>query len=584
MSRFLAFLLLVPLIATAQSKENHVVAGNAKEEEGYLHIALKEYREGLPLPAAMDGVASINTGLGKYDSVLFFLGRSRTLDSSSTNLIKNYQVEARYWQTQNEYDQALSFLQRALDLAVKANDVRSRAIILSSMGSIYFSHEPDMNVARSFYEKSIALCDSSVHANILAQNYTRLANTYMVTGDDAKAKTYLDRAKSIVDISGNLPLRAYVLSSMAIILYNEGRYSECITFMQEPIRIKRELGQIRQLQNDLLNISETYLMVKDYDNAQKSLDEGMSISRSLRDIVYLKYFYERASALDSARGNYKGAHANLRLAMKYKDSAFSAERLRDVKDIQQKYEAEQKEKIIAEKEAALVLTLGSSIITVLLLLMVLIIVRARNRRQQSQLRLQTIVKTQEEVQQRIARDLHDGLVQVLGAAKMTLQSVGPTTEKDVVQKHIQNASMILDEAVNETRAISHQVLPYSLLKNGLVSALEDLFARSLSSFEFKHGDIHVSEEISINVYRIVQEMVNNVQKHAPSAHVTVELENAVNELRLYFSDNGPGFDNSTHSQGAGLTNIDTRARLMRGSSLVTAIAGKGTTIEIAIPL
>jgi signal transduction histidine kinase len=593
MSQLLVFLLLIaPLATLGQDQKEHVAAGKVKEDEGYLEAALQEYKKGLPLPDALNGVASINATIGNYDSVLFLLDRSRSLDSSSGNLVKNYQVEAKYWQAQNEYDQALSLLQRALDLC-EENDVRSRATILSSMGSIYFSHEPDMKVATDLYERSIALCDSSAYANILARNYTRLANSYMVTGDGAKAKHYLDRAKKIADISGNLPLRAYVLSSMALLLYDEGRYEECIAFMQEPIRIKRELGQTRQLQNDLLNISETYMMVKDYSNAQKALDEGMSVSKSLKDIVYMKYFYERASALDSARGNYKGALTNLRLAMKYRDSTFSLDHLRDVKDIQQKYEAEQKEKVITAKELEieqrkvdLAVILGSSIITILLLLMVLITVRARNRRQQNQVRLQTIVKTQEEVQQRIARDLHDGLVQTLGAAKMSLQSLSPTSDHEAVQKQVRHASITLDEAVNETRSIAHQILPYSLLKDGLVSALEDIFARSLRSYDFDHSlfKARVNEEIAINIYRIIQELVNNVLKHAPSAHVTVELENALSELRLYFSDNGPGFDASGNLKGAGLRNINTRAEMMNGFVMVTSAPQSGTTVEVIIPL
>jgi signal transduction histidine kinase len=362
--------------------------------------------------------------------------------------------------------------------------------------------------------------------------------------------------------------------------------------MQEPIRIRRQLGQLRQLQNDLLNISETYTMAKDYPNAQKSLDEGMSISKALKDMVYLKYFYERASVLDSIRGNYKGAYANLKLAMQYKDSTFSAENLRDVKDIQQKYEAEQKEKIIAEKELEIeqhkvdqALTIASSIITILVLVMVIIIVRARNRRQQNQVRLQTIVKTQEEVQQRIARDLHDGLVQTLGAAKMSLQAVSPSSDNETIQKQIQNASSIIDEAVRETRSISHQVLPYPILRDGVVTALEDLFARSLPSYEFDHSlfKINASEEIAVNIYRIAQELVNNVLKHTPSAHVSVELEHAINEIRLYFSDSGPGFDAAGTFKGTGLRNIRTRAEMMNGFVIISSGANAGTTVEVIIP-
>ncbi|HZY79324.1 MAG TPA: ATP-binding protein [Cyclobacteriaceae bacterium] len=589
------------------SSKAYLDRGMLKEDEGYLSIALQQYTRAKELATnhevmagALNGMTSVNITTGRYDSVLAYLERSKTLDTSAFNLMKNLQVEAKYWQTQNQFDLALKALQGALDNATKLDDRKNMAIILSSMGGIYFSHDPDMNNARGFYKRSIALCDSSQHANILARNYGRLANTYMVESDGVNAEKYLKRAKKITDISGNLPLRGYVLSSMSTLLFGQGKYQEALEFMQEPIRIKRELGQLRQLQNDLLNISEAYMMVNDFPKAKKALDEGLQIGKSLKDIVYLKYFYERRSMLDSMQGNYKGAYANLRLAAAYKDSTFSAQRLRDVREIQEKYEAEQKEKTIAEKELEIehqkyrqALILGASIIAVLMLIVVLVVIRNRSRNKlqrerehQNYLRLQTIVKTQEEVQQRIARDLHDGLVQVLGAAKMSLQSVGPDSDKLLLQKHIRSASDIMDEAVTEARSISHQILPYSLLKDGLIPALEELFARSLASFDFQHDgyELHVNEQTSINIYRIAQELVNNVQKHAESAHVSVSLKAIGSQLKFIFSDNGKGYDTTRSTTGAGLSNMATRAGLLGGTIEVRSVIGKGTTTELTVPL
>jgi len=578
---------------TDETATSHVSAGRVKEDQGYIEAALAAYKKGIPLPGALNGVASVELTIGKYDSVLTYLGRSRSIDPSLPNLITNYQVEAKYWQTRNQYDSSLSFLQRALDISKELNDTRNEAIILSSIGSIYFSHEPDMNVAREYFNRSVARCDSSVHFNILARNYGRLANSYMVTGDGKSAKAYLDRAKKITDLSDNLPVRAYILSSLATLVNGEKRYDESVGFMQESMEIKRELGQLRQLQNDLLNIGVAYMTLKMYDKAQESLREGEMISKSLKDVVYLKYFYERAALLDSLTGNYKGAYANLKLAMAYKDSTFSSQRLRDVRDIQEKYEAEQKEKTIAEKELEIeqhkyqrALLIGTGIIATLTFILILINVRAQGRKEKNLLRIQTIVNTQEQVQQRIARDLHDGLVQVLGAAKVSLQAVGPESDKSILQKHIRNASEIIDEAVTEARSISHQILPYSLLRDGLVSALEDLFTRSLSSHEFNHQQYNrtLSEQVAVSIFRIAQELVNNVQKHAPSAHVVVHLEDAMNEIRLSFSDNGPGFEIGRPSTGAGVTNMITRAELIGGTLITQSAVGKGTRTELTVPL
>lgn len=580
-------------LAQRNEQEAHVEAGKIKEEQGYLDAALSDYKQGLPLPAALNGVASIEVTTGKYDSVLNYLDRSRKLDRSSNNLITNYQVVARYWLSQNQYDSALAYFQTALDLSTLANDKKNQAVILSNIGGIHFSHEPDIKVARDYFTKSNAVCDSSLHYDILSRNYARLANSFMVTGDGGEAKRYLKRAKVINDISNNLPVKAYILSSMAIILFEEKKYDEVIEMMKEPIRIKRELGQLRQLQNDLINLAETQMMIRKFDDAEKSLNEAFTISTSLKDDVYLKYYYERASMLDSLRGNYKGAYSNLKRAMAYKDSVFSKERLRDVREIQEKYEGEQKEKVIAEKELEIehqkfsqAVIVGISIIAALIFIALLVYVRARNKQRVHHARLHAIVNTQEEVQQRIARDLHDGLVQILGAAKMSLQAVTPESDKSILQKHIRNASEIMDEAVTEARSISHQVLPYSLLKDGLISALEDLFSRSLASYEFNREseNVSVSEQVAINIYRIAQELVNNVLKHAETAHVGVSLTSTNQQLNFIFSDNGKGYDTNKPTVGAGLTNIITRAELIGGTIIVTSIIGKGTRTELTVPL
>lgn len=335
------------------------------------------------------------------------------------------------------------------------------------------------------------------------------------------------------------------------------------------------------------------MMIRKFDDAEKSLNEAFTISTSLKDDVYLKYYYERASMLDSLRGNYKGAYSNLKRAMAYKDSVFSKERLRDVREIQEKYEGEQKEKVIAEKELEIehqkfsqAVIVGISIIAALIFIALLVYVRARNKQRVHHARLQAIVNTQEEVQQRIARDLHDGLVQILGAAKMSLQAVTPESDKSILQKHIRNASEIMDEAVTEARSISHQVLPYSLLKDGLISALEDLFSRSLASYEFNREseNVSVSEQVAINIYRIAQELVNNVLKHAETAHVGVSLTSTNQQLNFIFSDNGKGYDTNKPTVGAGLTNIITRAELIGGTIIVTSIIGKGTRTELTVPL
>lgn len=582
----------------------YALLGNVCEDQGYVLSALEAYRRGVKLAVqtgdraqeagSLNGLARMQITVGNYDSVLSNLSRSRQQDTTRENRVIADQTEGKYWQAQNQYDQALIALHRALDNATAIKDNVNLATILSSIGSVHFSHNPDMNVALDFYRRSNAFGDSLHPSPMYVRTTCRMANSCMVTGDLKKAEQLLLQARRWVESTEYLPLKAYVLSSSSILLAEHGDYKAAADFANEPIRINRQLGDKRQLQKDLLNVAELRMLIGQNDEAKRLLTEGISIGHDLHDVVFLKYFYTMRARLDTAMGNYQMAYSDLVKAVAYKDSTFSVDHLRAVNEIREKYEAEQKEKIIAEKELQLkeqkyqrALILGILVTAVLTSIAVLTIWRSRSRsrlQHERQLRLQAVVRTQEETQQRIARDLHDGLVQVLGAAQLSLEAVSATTDPHKLHQQIRTASGILDDAVMEARSISHQVLPYSILKGGLVEALEELMSRNFDHYEFRKptNALNLNESESINVFRIVQELVNNVRKHAEASFVSLVVTTGNGMLNLVFEDNGKGFNEHTPSQGVGLSNLRTRAEMMNGSIAISTASAQGTRVELTL--
>jgi two-component system NarL family sensor kinase len=594
----------VAVLSPARAANYFALLGTVLEDQGYVLSAKDAYTKSQNhtyqesnrsiAAKAINGIARTEIALGNYDSIPQFLKQSRALDASATNAIAVDQVEGKYWQAQNQYDQALASLQRAFDVASQTDDKSSMATILSSMGSINLSHNPDPNVALGFYERSNALGDTLKPSVTLIRTYCRMANAYMVSGNLPKARHHLDRAAAWTRNSDYLSLRAYVLSTQVILLAEQGQYAQAAAFSEEPMRIKRELGDNRQLQTDLLNVAELRMKIGEYDKAEKLLAEGTAIGHRLHDLVFLKYFYNRRSQLDSIRGNYLSAYENLKKSFLYKDSTFSVDHLRAVNEIREKYEAGQKEKIIAEKELQIeaqkyqrAIILGVSSSVVLILIAVLILIRSTNRtklQHEKQARLRTIVQTQEDVQQRIARDLHDGLVQVLGAAQISLESVSENSDTATLKKQMNVASGILEEALTEARSISHQILPYSLLKGGLNEALEELLSRSFDDYTFRADPLNLTEGESINVYRIVQELVNNVRKHAEATRVSLIITVKANEVRLVFEDDGRGFSLADDTNGGvGLSNMSARAEIIGGTITFRPGNTKGTLAELNLP-
>jgi two-component system NarL family sensor kinase len=164
--------------------------------------------------------------------------------------------------------------------------------------------------------------------------------------------------------------------------------------------------------------------------------------------------------------------------------------------------------------------------------------------------------------------------------------VSGDSEKRVLVNRIREASKIMDEACAEARNISHQILPYSLMKDGLKPALEELLRKSLISYEFSAPPEHgrLAGDLEINIFRIAQELVNNIVKHAEAHHVVVHFSHQNNVIKLSFRDDGKGFGNETSQYGVGLTNIYTRAELIGGTVEIQSNPGRGTFVQLTILL
>ena len=594
---------------TSRDAAGTLLASQVEGYEGYFEKSIRLGKQAQRLARqagnkSLESAAVLETTnslieVGRTDSVLQLVALAEQLDTNGLNGVNLPLIRARYWHSLNQPAKALPFYQKALDHSIRQQALRQRIQIVSQMASLYFSLEPNMKRVISLLNEAIGLSDSSKHADIIARNCSRMANANMVLGNLSRAEAFLDRAKRITDITHNMPVESYVLSSLAILRAIQGNIAESIRIAAEPIRMKREMGQVKSLQNDLLNMAEWQMELRQFAAAEKTINEGIATSASLKDYVYLNYYYRHLSTLDSLTGKFVNAYTHLKKSMIFKDSTIALQNAKAVNEIREKYEAEQKEKLLAEKELEIqeqrnrvVLVLSIALILILSMIVVLLVIRNRHKvrravekEEQNKLRLQTIINTQEEVQQDIARDIHDGLVQMMGAAKLSLQAIRPGDEIKILLEKTSRASAIIDDACMEARNISHQLLPYSLMREGFSSALRDLVSSSFATYSFDGDDnIELDQEVAVNLFRISQEIVNNISKHAEASVVKVVVKNTAKDISLTFEDNGKGFDPMKVRKGAGLVNIMTRAEVIGAEVNISSQPGKGSVINITATL
>jgi PAS domain S-box-containing protein len=205
-----------------------------------------------------------------------------------------------------------------------------------------------------------------------------------------------------------------------------------------------------------------------------------------------------------------------------------------------------------------------------------------------------LLRVQEDERRRISRDLHDDINQRLALLAMDIEAVGRTLDssRDSVGRAVREIQERVVELSDVVRHLAYQLHPSILDDLGLPIALqrlvEDVTARSriLGSFGHKNIPAAVPQEIATCLYRITQESLNNVVRHAEASRVDVELIGAQSDLVVSITDNGVGFDSKRFlngSHGLGLLGMKERVALVHGNLHVMSEVGKGTKVVVLVP-
>ena len=203
-------------------------------------------------------------------------------------------------------------------------------------------------------------------------------------------------------------------------------------------------------------------------------------------------------------------------------------------------------------------------------------------------RLRHSLRSAEQERSRWARELHDETLQGLGALGVLL-STGLRAGGEALEQAARQATEQLTTEIANLRALITELRPPALDQLGLVAALEGLGRRAAEVDGLEVGlDVRVDEqaldpELKTAVYRLVQEALTNVAKHARAARVDVAVEQSSDRLRLRVTDDGSGFDVAEPTAGFGLAGMRERAALM-GGELEIETSGAGTAIAATFPL
>jgi signal transduction histidine kinase len=206
--------------------------------------------------------------------------------------------------------------------------------------------------------------------------------------------------------------------------------------------------------------------------------------------------------------------------------------------------------------------------------------------------LNAIIQTEEKERRRFAKDLHDGLGPLLSTVKMAISSVSQMQQDKKNKDVIENADLVITEAIKSLKEISNNLSPHVLDNFGLASAIKS-FSGKINTTKSIHISFNTNmpeERLDYNtevvLYRVVCELINNTIKHAQAKNIEIELTKRKKLLTLIYNDDGIGFDVNEvlcgQSEGMGYSNIMTRIKSIKGMINVESDNEKGTKAIIIV--
>lgn len=401
-------------------------------------------------------------------------------------------------------------------------------------------------------------------------------------------------------------------NNIGVIYGIQGNQEEALKYHFKSLEMKKATGDQPGVATSYVNIGAAYLKLNKTKQAIAEMDTALAMSKAIQSNELIMMTYQALSEAYAQNKQYDSAFATHKEFSFYRDKvindANTATTLQtkmtydfEKKEIAAKEEQTRKEAVAKEAQArkdAVQRIITWSVIggIVLFFLLVLLFVnrirlRQKNRYQQ-QLNTQqkeqavAVMDTQEQERKRIAEDLHDSLGHLLSTVKFNLQTL-----PDDRRPQVESSMHLLNQATEELRNITFNLMPRTLEEGGLIPALNEL-ASKITSAGRVHVSLHVhnmerfvlEKQSQFNIYRIVQEAVNNILKHADAKEIGIQLIGQENHITIMIEDDGKGFNPGEQKSGRGLKNIVTRSLWLKGNINIDSHPGRGTTITTEIPV
>ncbi len=432
-----------------------------------------------------------------------------------------------------------------------------------------------------------------------------LANVYGMQGKYKEALAIDEMGLKYCDSLGLLNLKTPFYDNMANCFMYDGKFEEAKKYFKISLAIDSSFNDSRLMSDTYLNLGQLHFMNSKNNEAIPYLYRAISLSKQVDYKEATASAYKILSEIYQKKNELDSSIINLKRHYLYKDSILNLSSENKIAEFQTIYETEKKESQIQAQKLKLNKQRSGivGLIAALGIISLIALMTYRRKQHQAKIELQkeilqqqklataAIISAEEKERIRIATELHDGVGQMVSAAKMNLSVLdNDLSFADNEQKEkLNNVIDMLDESCVEIRAVSHQMMPIAMFNNGVSEALQIFLQRidkNVIKVDFySDGESKLPKEKESVLYRILQECINNVIKHASAAKLSISIHHSDDETSVTVEDDGIGFDKKNNNgSGIGLSNILSRVNYLNGEIDFDSRIGFGTLVSIHIPV
>lgn len=523
-----------------------------------------------------------------------------------------------------DYAKSMQYYQQELMVHKRYNQQPYIANSLNSIGNLYNNQQE--------YQKAYAAFINAKTIFEKENNKGQLATVFNNLGDNFNAMGQLDSAEIYALKSLQLDRElerpwgiGFSLALLTEIKREQKNWVSALNYANEALQIRRTTGHPKNIAYSLAHLANVQKELGQTSSAIKNTKEAIVIADSINALEILTQSYQLLAKLEAQQNNYQQAYAAQLAFQRHNDSLFNVDKSKAIEEIEVQYNLKEKEQEVQnlqrenklktnlatqERRSRMAWTIAALLLALLAAALTLwyrqrlyknqLINHQKVSLQQSQisaleqqqkiLAFAATLNAQEKERKRIAKDLHDSLGSLLATIRLHFKSIHhqtPTLHQS--EAYLKTKSLLL-QAGDEVRRISHNMMP-DVLQLGLSTAIaelvEDLNVATPANIQFQQlGSCagKITDQQSIMLYRITQELLQNALKHADAKNIWTQLICKAQQLQLIVEDDGKGFDKDTETYGLGLRSIRSRTEVINGHLQIDTNQTIGTTVIIVMPL